>query len=308
MLSKDPANRPANADRLAEAADAIRSGDIRAAHAAVPGMLLFEAATGPITAPVDVQATAATSVVGALPYESSAPATSALPSLSRSESLAAERSWIEEDEEEEPPAEPPAKRRRSPWTWPLIALILLLLFVIGAILLQQLGVFSQKPAPSTSSVSTPASSAAVTTSATSPSGHHGDHPSTPPPTTAAPEHGDTVPGPLQGPALLRCPGRADQSGDAGHGQPGGGQQPEEYRAGHRSVRTRSGGEQHHRDLFQGSRIWFRSRPFLLRAPPMPPIRHLPLRVWSPVANHRLPATACRPVKLSVSIPGAVTPW
>ncbi|HEV7166750.1 MAG TPA: protein kinase, partial [Micrococcaceae bacterium] len=141
MLSKDPANRPANADRLAEAADAIRSGDIRAAHAAVPGMLLFEAATGPITAPVDVQATAATSVVGALPYESSAPATSALPSLSRSESLAAERSWIEEDEEEEPPAEPPAKRRRSPWTWPLIALILLLLFVIGAILLQQLGVF-----------------------------------------------------------------------------------------------------------------------------------------------------------------------
>jgi serine/threonine-protein kinase len=149
-------------------------------------MLLFEAATGPITAPVDVQATAATSVVGALPYESSAPATSALPSLSRSESLAAERSWIEEDEEEEPPAEPPAKRRRSPWTWPLIALILLLLFVIGAILLQQLGVFSQKPAPSTSSVSTPASSAAVTSSSPSPTATTETTLSTPPPTTAAP--------------------------------------------------------------------------------------------------------------------------
>lgn len=181
MLSKDPANRPANADQLAEAADAIRNGDIKAAHAAVPGMLLFETATGPITAPVDVQATAATSVVGALPFESSAPATSALPSLSRSESLAAERSWVEEDEEEEPPAEPPAKRGRSPWTWPLIALILLLLFVIGAILLQQLGVFNQKSAPSASSISP---SSAATSTATTPSPTPTPTITTPPPTTA----------------------------------------------------------------------------------------------------------------------------
>ena len=52
MLAKDPKNRPANAIKLSEAAEAIRNGDIAAAHAAVPGMLLFEAATGPITAPV----------------------------------------------------------------------------------------------------------------------------------------------------------------------------------------------------------------------------------------------------------------
>ncbi len=66
MLAKDPKNRPANAIKLSEAAEAIRNGDIAAAHAAVPGMLLFEATTGPITAPVDI-ATAATGVIGQLP-------------------------------------------------------------------------------------------------------------------------------------------------------------------------------------------------------------------------------------------------
>ena len=63
MLAKDPKNRPADALKLSEAAEAIRNGDIAAAHAAVPGMLLFEQATGPITAPVDVP-TAATGVIG----------------------------------------------------------------------------------------------------------------------------------------------------------------------------------------------------------------------------------------------------
>ena len=63
MLAKDPKNRPADAIKLSEAAEAIRNGDIAAAHAAVPGMLLFEQTTGPITAPVDVP-TAATGVIG----------------------------------------------------------------------------------------------------------------------------------------------------------------------------------------------------------------------------------------------------
>ena len=79
MLAKDPKNRPADAIKLSEAAEAIRNGDIAAAHAAVPGMLLFEAATGPITAPVDVP-TAATSVIGSSAAEdNSTSATSALP-------------------------------------------------------------------------------------------------------------------------------------------------------------------------------------------------------------------------------------
>ena len=130
MLAKDPKNRPANAIKLAEAAEAIRNGDINAAHAAVPGMLLFEAATGPITAPVDI-ATAPTGVIsqkdsnttstsalpvlgaaaagaaagaaaaGAADAAADGPATSAMTgagsTLSRADALAAERSWVQEE-------------------------------------------------------------------------------------------------------------------------------------------------------------------------------------------------------------------
>ncbi len=160
MLSKDPKNRPADAIKLAEAADAIRNGDIAAAHAAVPGMLLFDAATtGPITAPVD---TAATSVMGSSAAEDKS--TSALPvvgaagagaaaglaagaaaasgygarnALSRANALGAERSWVQEEEDYDgyEPEEEPQRKGRSPWTWPLIALILLVLFALVGIVL-----------------------------------------------------------------------------------------------------------------------------------------------------------------------------
>ncbi|WP_043845590.1 protein kinase domain-containing protein, partial [Crystallibacter crystallopoietes] len=66
MLAKDPADRPANAEKLAEAADAIRAGNIRAAEAAVPGMLLFDgpdSATSAMTAPVPAPGTAPTRAV-----------------------------------------------------------------------------------------------------------------------------------------------------------------------------------------------------------------------------------------------------
>ncbi|NUP75825.1 MAG: serine/threonine protein kinase, partial [Sinomonas sp.] len=63
MLSKDPRNRPANAIKLAEAAEAIRRGDIRGAQAAVPGMLLHDDSTQPI-AQQGRQQTAPTAVVG----------------------------------------------------------------------------------------------------------------------------------------------------------------------------------------------------------------------------------------------------
>ena len=198
MLAKDPANRPANAMKLAEAAEAIRAGDIKTAHAAVPGMLLFESSTGPITAPVDINATAPTSVVGNV----SEPSTTALPTISdaalegypaenltRAEALSAERAWgeedphlLEEEDAEEPPAEP-AKRGRSPWTWPLVALIALLLFAVGALLLQSLGVFDSKPTPSVTK-STAATSQIATSTVTTPS--QTPTQSQPPTTSSAP--------------------------------------------------------------------------------------------------------------------------
>jgi serine/threonine-protein kinase len=188
MLAKDPKNRPANAIKLAEAAEAIRNGDISAAHAAVPGMLLFEAATGPITAPVDI-ATAPTGVISqkdsnttstsALPVLGAAaagaagaaadgPATSAMTgagsTLSRADALAAERPWVqEEDTYDDEPADEPERRGRSPWTWPLIALIVLVLFALVGFFLTQQGIFTPKDAGTTSASSSPPSTSASPT-------------------------------------------------------------------------------------------------------------------------------------------------
>jgi hypothetical protein len=195
MLAKDPKNRPANAIKLSEAAEAIRNGDIDAAHAAVPGMLLFEATTGPITAPVDL-ATAPTGVIGGHKETSNA-STSALPvlgagaagaaaglaaggadaagtgtagTLSRADALAAERSWVQEEEKyDDEPADEPERRGRSPWTWPLIALIVLVLFALVGFFLSQQGIlFPAKDATTSASNSPTSSSASPTTTSASP--------------------------------------------------------------------------------------------------------------------------------------------
>ncbi|MFF1882180.1 protein kinase [Pseudarthrobacter sp. NPDC058196] len=210
MLAKDPKNRPANAIKLAEAAEAIRNGDINAARAAVPGMLLFDAEAGPITAPVDT-ATAPTGVIGA--QRDSAPtATSALPvlgagaagaaagvaagaaaaggdgpqgPLARANALAAERNWDQEEETyDDGPADEPRRKGRSPWTWPLVALILLLLFALVGFLLNQVGLFSPAGNP-TSGTSTTASSSpspSATPTRTTPSATPTQTRSTPTPT------------------------------------------------------------------------------------------------------------------------------
>jgi hypothetical protein len=190
MLAKDPKNRPANAIKLAEAAEAIRNGDISAARAAVPGMLLFDAETGPITAPVDT-ATAPTGVIGA--QRDSAPtATSALPvlgaagaaagmaagaaaaggdgpqgPLARANALAAERNWDQEEETyDDGPADEPRRKGRSPWTWPLVALILLLLFALVGFLLNQIGLFSPAGNPTSGTSTSSSASSSPSASAT----------------------------------------------------------------------------------------------------------------------------------------------
>ncbi|MBT2533439.1 serine/threonine protein kinase [Arthrobacter sp. ISL-48] len=198
MLAKDPKNRPANAIKLSEAAEAIRNGDINAAHAAVPGMLLFEATTGPITAPVDV-ATAPTGIIAGQ-KDSSTPATSALPvlgagaadagdtgpgsTLSRADALAAERSWVREEETyDEEPADEPERRGRSPWTWPLVALILLVLFALVGFFLTQQGILFPSKNATSSTVSSPAStSASPSTTSASPTPSATSTKATPTPT------------------------------------------------------------------------------------------------------------------------------
>ncbi|PNI08745.1 protein kinase [Arthrobacter sp. AFG7.2] len=197
MLAKDPGNRPENAIKLAEAAEAIRNGDISAARAAVPGMLLFDGVeTGPITAPVDT-ATAPTGVIGAQRDDSPA-ATSALPvlgagaagtaagaaagaaaadtgarqgALARANALAAERKWVpEESTYDDEPADEPQRKGRSPWTWPLIALILLLLFALVGFFLSQRGILfpSNDPTSAVTTSSPQTSSASPTRTSQAP--------------------------------------------------------------------------------------------------------------------------------------------
>ena len=159
MLAKDPSDRPADAESLALAVAAIRRGDIKAAETAVPGMLLFASSTGAVTAPVPTAGTSATRVVD------TAPSTSALPTVAGATvagepatgQLAASREWTDEDDvdydgqddgtvEEE-------KRGRSPWTIPLIALLVLILAGVVAFFALTGSDGDKDPAPAATSAS-----------------------------------------------------------------------------------------------------------------------------------------------------------
>lgn len=190
MLSKDPRNRPANAIKLAEAAEAIRRGDIQAAQAAVPGMLLQDEATEAMnavstgrlqrqTAPTAVvggaglaaEAAAAAAAAGASASHGT-PATSALPLVGEDAEQGAAASedahhplYAPVDDDEQPEAAPARKqRKRSPLTWPLVALLLLLLFVLIGVWLSNAGLFSPSPLPSGPPSSATTSAAPSTTS------------------------------------------------------------------------------------------------------------------------------------------------
>ncbi|PPG58865.1 serine/threonine protein kinase [Rathayibacter sp. AY1C7] len=152
-IAKKPADRPATAAHLARAAQALRSGDVRGAALAVPAVLSDLPATQATTVlPSNQGATRATTVL-----PSGAPAAAAAPFVPIEEPLEA--------------AEEP--RRRSPWTWPLIALIVILAVVIAGTIF----------ALTTGGSSDPAASPTATTS-TAPSPTPSETPSpTPTPTS-----------------------------------------------------------------------------------------------------------------------------
>ncbi|GAA1857337.1 serine/threonine-protein kinase [Microbacterium koreense] len=107
MIAKKPEDRPASAAAVARAATALRRGDVAAASAAVAavaaGMAAADGATQLLTPGSDTSAT-----------------TQLMPA-------AAGAAVVDGDGAEEEPV----KKKRSPWTWPLIALIILLLLVLG---------------------------------------------------------------------------------------------------------------------------------------------------------------------------------
>ncbi|MCW4466653.1 protein kinase [Glutamicibacter sp. MNS18] len=136
MLAKDPAERPKNANALAEAAEALRVEDTRTAVIAVPGMLLTgidDAATqalglGDDATQVHSQQTSV--------HEAS-PATSALPVAGPAdESFQASAGYSDfdsddlADHEDEHDAD---EKKSSPWLIPLVVLVVLgVLIGLGA--------------------------------------------------------------------------------------------------------------------------------------------------------------------------------
>jgi serine/threonine-protein kinase len=116
MIAKKPEERPASAAAVARAASALRRGDVTAATVAVPAI---GGAVG---------ADDATQLLGVGETQA------ATQLLSASTTAAS-------------PVDEPAGRKRSPWTWPLVALIVLLVIVLGGTLWAIFGNQSSDPEP-----------------------------------------------------------------------------------------------------------------------------------------------------------------
>ncbi|MBO3661976.1 serine/threonine-protein kinase [Microbacterium stercoris] len=133
MIAKKTEDRPASAAVVARAANALRRGDVAAAAAAVPA----------IAAGTALAAKGADDTFTQLLRPGDDSATRILPNTTP----------VPIGDEEEVPAEPGPKKKRSPWTWPLIALIVLLLVVLGGAIFglfgDQLFGGDPKPTPTT---------------------------------------------------------------------------------------------------------------------------------------------------------------
>ncbi len=212
MLAKDPEGRPANATALADAADALRRQDTAGAVAAVPGMMPFlsgsagagqatEAITQVTPAASDeytgMTQTHATEVIPGA-SGSAGTGTSALPvagaaAAGTGAAAGADRitatgqldqvdaagpgshSLSAQDGTGHPDAlDRPAPRRRSPWTWPLIGLLVLIAFTLLGMWL--LPLLADESSDETTSSTPTTTSASPTT----------EEPSTLAPTTQAP--------------------------------------------------------------------------------------------------------------------------
>ncbi|MGW8482704.1 protein kinase domain-containing protein [Microbacterium sp. NPDC055903] len=104
MIAKKPADRPSSSATVARAAQALRRGDLNSAAIAVPAI-----ATGGVA---DDDATRLLTATGDDGATRILPTTAQLPT-------------------DEAAAEEEEKKKRSPWTWPLVALIVILVIAVA---------------------------------------------------------------------------------------------------------------------------------------------------------------------------------
>ncbi|WP_363455774.1 protein kinase domain-containing protein [Microbacterium sp. LMI1x-1-1.1] len=169
MIAKKPDERPASTSAVARAAGALRRGDVAGAAAIVPaiaGAVSPDAFTQLLTSNNGTDAT-----TRLLPSAGAAGAAAGVGAASGVGTGTAALAT------EQPARSQPAKKKRSPWTWPLVALIVLLAVVlIGAL------VTLFQPTGETGPATPPPSSPAPVSS---------PPPSSPPPSTpAAPTSAD----------------------------------------------------------------------------------------------------------------------
>jgi serine/threonine-protein kinase len=143
MIAKKPEDRPSSTAVVARAATALRRGDIAAAAAAIPAI-----ATGVVATDDATQL-----------LTSAAPLDAATRLLTPTAATGATATAVEEA--------PP--RKRSPWTWPLIALIILLVLVLGGAVAALLANQGGNPDPTDSTTSKkPSTSASASEPAPTP--------------------------------------------------------------------------------------------------------------------------------------------
>jgi eukaryotic-like serine/threonine-protein kinase len=144
-LAKDPKDRPASTAKLAEAATALRRGDLRAAASAVPGVLGIgtteTAATRLMPTSSSTSASPVPPAAPRTPVAAPVP-TAALPQPPVSEFV-------------EPVAPVREERHRSPWTWPLIIIVVVLVVVLAGMVFVWASNGSSSTGDTTSAASTP---------------------------------------------------------------------------------------------------------------------------------------------------------
>jgi serine/threonine protein kinase len=166
-IAKNPSDRPTTTALLARAAQALRRGDVLAAASAVPAVL----PAGVAAPTMAMQTESATTV---LPVQSPGFETTLLgvnphgPNDARTTAYGAQTAGVPTTTGMTPADAEENRRRRSPWTWPLIALILVLLIVVLAWAIPRLSATnasSKTSAPLTTHSLAPSSHAPSQTSA-----------------------------------------------------------------------------------------------------------------------------------------------